>query len=573
METNEMEPEQECTAGVRLVVLNLPEDEGDGIGFRLTRTLWDPYPWIHEVTPESRAEMSGLRAGDCLLQADGKDLLGLPIGKVAGVIRGGGEGRGVSLLVWNCGVDPRDDPEVCAILYQYIYIRGGGEGRGVSLLVWNCGVDPRDDPEVCAILYQYIYIRGGGEGRGVSLLVWNCGVDPRDDPEVCAILYQYIYIRGGGEGRGVSLLVWNCGVDPRDDPEVCAILYQYIYIRGGGEGRGVSLLVWNCGVDPRNDPEVCAILYQYIYIRGGGKGRGVSLLVWNCGVDPRDDPEASGQSKRAKRTGDWQAHVQCVPPAHPSFPACATHSVSRSDKKPNLPLRVSLERCALCREPLPPKESPYSRNLVAEQVFEAIATEYEVKNTLRRPQSTSAHTSPNRSPNISPTARRKGQYQLSMMHRNRKPTLPCEKFPSDPNINRFNIDSKSTNSTKMEYPGNSNGKCCQTDVKCKCTIDKAWLNVPQINVEDTSDNNNCNCHRLQHKLVARLRQACSLADLQNVALQSCSLSKSLNSISQNEKRSTDAQLSNSMDNLKNTDAPVFVLSPPPIYLLSCDHTQ
>lgn len=26
--------------------LNLPEDEGEGLGFRLTRTLWDPYPWV-----------------------------------------------------------------------------------------------------------------------------------------------------------------------------------------------------------------------------------------------------------------------------------------------------------------------------------------------------------------------------------------------------------------------------------------------------------------------------------------------------------------------------------------------
>ncbi|RVE49022.1 hypothetical protein evm_006268 [Chilo suppressalis] len=36
---------KEYKSGVRLVVLNLPEDEGEGLGFRLTRTLWDPYPW------------------------------------------------------------------------------------------------------------------------------------------------------------------------------------------------------------------------------------------------------------------------------------------------------------------------------------------------------------------------------------------------------------------------------------------------------------------------------------------------------------------------------------------------
>lgn len=31
---------------------------------------------------------------------------------MAGLIRGDGAGHGVSLLVWNCGVDPKDDPEV-----------------------------------------------------------------------------------------------------------------------------------------------------------------------------------------------------------------------------------------------------------------------------------------------------------------------------------------------------------------------------------------------------------------------------------------------------------------------------
>lgn len=41
----------------------------------------------------------------------------LQIGKIARLIRGDGEGRGVSLLVWNCGVDPRDDPEVPPTLY------------------------------------------------------------------------------------------------------------------------------------------------------------------------------------------------------------------------------------------------------------------------------------------------------------------------------------------------------------------------------------------------------------------------------------------------------------------------
>ncbi|KAL4719050.1 hypothetical protein ACJJTC_017469, partial [Scirpophaga incertulas] len=119
--------------------MNLPEDEGEGLGFRLTRTLWDPYPWVREVTPNSRAHMAGLKIGDCLLQIDGKDLLGLPVGQVAGLIRGDGAGGGVSLFVWNCGVDPKEDPE---LLWS---CGGGARGErarralaGVVLLTSRC---------------------------------------------------------------------------------------------------------------------------------------------------------------------------------------------------------------------------------------------------------------------------------------------------------------------------------------------------------------------------------------------------------------------------------------------------
>lgn len=156
-------------------------------------------------------------------------------------------------------------------------------------------------------------------------------------------------------------------------------------------------------------------------------------------------------------------------------------------------------------------------------MFEAIATEYELKNTLRKTRATSAHTSPSRSPNTSPSSHRKGQYQLSMMQRNRKITqnkLKDEKYSSDPNINQQ--ENNQTITSKMA-PRQNGGKCnCQN-----------VLTVPQI-IEDS--NNICNC-QLRHKLVTRLtmRQACSLADLQNT-MQSCSLSKSLNNINCNEQR-------------------------------------
>ncbi|CAG9790682.1 unnamed protein product [Diatraea saccharalis] len=310
--------EQEYTSGVRLVVLNLPEDEGEGLGFRLTRTLWDPYPWV---------------------------------GQVAGLIRGDGAGRGVSLLVWNCGVNPKDDPEVIAVELRRGRARGAGAARA-----------------------------------------------------------------------------------------------------------------------------------------GGG--------------------------------------------------ACWSR----------------LERCALCREPLPAKDSPYARNLVAEQVFEAIATEYEIKNTINKHRETvSAYNSPNRSPNLSPAVSRRGQYQLSMM--NRKKTVQFtekgQSYGSDPNIHRslkqesVGQSPKTTNNTRASESGNT---------ECQCNTKNRQAQIPQIKIENTetecaSISSDCSSscqNAIQHKLVARLRQVCSLADLQNNPVQSCQLTKSLNNLGDGN------VLHKSLENLKNS---------------------
>lgn len=65
-----------------------------------------------------------------------------------------------------------------------------------------------------------------------------------------------------------------------------------------------------------------------------------------------------------------------------------------------------------------------------------------------------------------------------------------------------------------------------------CSCQKAQT-IPQIKIEDTEATESCsnNCQNaIQHRLVARLRQACSLADLQNTNVQTCQLSKSLNSL-------------------------------------------
>ncbi|XP_061727299.1 uncharacterized protein LOC133532573 [Cydia pomonella] len=381
--------------GVRLVVLNLPEDEGEGLGFRLTRTLWDPYPWVREVTPGARADLAGLKTGDCLLQADGKDLLGLPVGQVAGLIRGDGAGHGVSLLVWNCGVDPKDDPE----------------------LLWSCG---------------------GGS-------------------------------RGEKSRRALA---------------------------------GVVKALSCC---------VCAA---------------TATKALNCA----------------------RSHLYCE--------ACWKR----------------LERCALCREALPPKDSPYARNLVAEQVFEAIATEYEIKDAIKKPsESASAYASPNRSPNMSSAAFRRGQYHLSAM-RNRKTVQFVDKYKqnyaSDPNIHRsLNQDSKPTVENSTTETGRKTCDCQQSGKSDK---------VPEIRINGEQKSQKCCQSMLQHSLIARARQACSLVDLQ-AAMQSCALSKSLNNIN-TENCNEQGHHSGSLDNLKincktTSDMPLYVLSAPPIYVLTCDHNK
>ncbi|XP_043481428.1 uncharacterized protein LOC122510675 isoform X2 [Leptopilina heterotoma] len=66
-------------------------------GFHLTRSKWDPYPWVGSVEIESDAQISGLRAGDCLLQIDGEDLLGLKMSDIAFLI---GRCDQVKIQVW-----------------------------------------------------------------------------------------------------------------------------------------------------------------------------------------------------------------------------------------------------------------------------------------------------------------------------------------------------------------------------------------------------------------------------------------------------------------------------------------
>ncbi|OWR45844.1 hypothetical protein KGM_200509B, partial [Danaus plexippus plexippus] len=409
MASSENKEMEESSAGVRMVLLNLPEDEGEGLGFKLTRTLWDPYPWIRDVTPESRAALAGLRTGDCLLQADGNDLLGLPISKVAGIIRGDGEGREVSLVVWSCGVDPDDDPE----------------------LLWSGGGAGSDRPRRAL----------GGVLRSLSCAV--CGATA-----AAALSCRRTHLYCDGEIEHLS-------------SPMCTTESQ-------------AMLLWSGGGAGSDRPRRAL----------GGVLRSLSCAV--CGA-------TAAAALSCRRT-----HLYCD--------GCWSR----------------LERCALCREILPPKDSPYSRNLVAQQVFEAIAKEYDIKRTGNKSQITSR--SPSRSPKISPTTSRRGQYHLSMMNRNR---LGGEKCSSDPNINR---------TPKNMTLTSNNGS---TEVKCQ-------MNMPREAMKCS-----CSCQNLLHQtLVSRLRETSSLADLKCSVHNS--LSKSLNNVSLDGQSSTEADPSSSMENLKKS---------------------
>lgn len=53
---------------VRNVYVSKPIEATSGFGFHLSRSKWDPYPYISRVDVDSFASVSGLKEGDCLLE-------------------------------------------------------------------------------------------------------------------------------------------------------------------------------------------------------------------------------------------------------------------------------------------------------------------------------------------------------------------------------------------------------------------------------------------------------------------------------------------------------------------------
>ncbi|XP_019525134.3 uncharacterized protein LOC109397269 [Aedes albopictus] len=101
--------EQTQNADYFLRNIFIPADAGGNLGMHLSRTPWDPYPWVSGVLTGSCAEQAGVKVGDCVLEANDEDLLGLKIVDIAKRVtnckQNANPRPGVSLMLWNSGFE------------------------------------------------------------------------------------------------------------------------------------------------------------------------------------------------------------------------------------------------------------------------------------------------------------------------------------------------------------------------------------------------------------------------------------------------------------------------------------
>ncbi|XP_055588392.1 uncharacterized protein LOC129740674 [Uranotaenia lowii] len=90
-------------------ILHIPKQPDGSCGFHLSRSKWDPYPWVSGVDGESVAEVTGLKAGDCVLEVNNEDVLGMRIAEVANLVKS--KSDIVTLLLWSTGMEPTCNPE------------------------------------------------------------------------------------------------------------------------------------------------------------------------------------------------------------------------------------------------------------------------------------------------------------------------------------------------------------------------------------------------------------------------------------------------------------------------------
>ncbi|XP_017046544.1 uncharacterized protein LOC108091713 isoform X2 [Drosophila ficusphila] len=57
------------SSSVRLVKIPRAAPSMENFGFQLTRSKWDPYPWVCEVATGTPAALCGLKPGDCVLES------------------------------------------------------------------------------------------------------------------------------------------------------------------------------------------------------------------------------------------------------------------------------------------------------------------------------------------------------------------------------------------------------------------------------------------------------------------------------------------------------------------------
>lgn len=57
---------------VRNVYVSKPIEVKSGFGFHLSRSKWDPYPYISRIDENSFASASGLKEGDCVLEVSSR---------------------------------------------------------------------------------------------------------------------------------------------------------------------------------------------------------------------------------------------------------------------------------------------------------------------------------------------------------------------------------------------------------------------------------------------------------------------------------------------------------------------
>ncbi|GJQ68062.1 hypothetical protein Trydic_g10682 [Trypoxylus dichotomus] len=88
--------------------LEIDKQASGNCGFDLTRSKWDPYPWISSVEFGSAAYNAGLKNGDCVLEVNGEDIIGQRISDIANLVK---KDEHVTLLLWNVGTDPLCSPE------------------------------------------------------------------------------------------------------------------------------------------------------------------------------------------------------------------------------------------------------------------------------------------------------------------------------------------------------------------------------------------------------------------------------------------------------------------------------